>query len=124
QHHPHPLANRELLQPRLLPLGAASFGLAQVIDNVLALDPLHGRIQHFLLAVRVFVEDCVPLRFAHLLENNLLGKLGGYAAQRAGVAVEPDLAASSAPGASALASSSVIWFSGSSMGSPSATTVL
>ena len=43
--------------------------------------------------MRVFVEDGVALGFAHLLEDDLLGQLRGDAAQRAGVAIQADLAA-------------------------------
>ncbi len=93
QHHAQPLAHRELLKTRLLALGAAGFGLAQVEDHVLALDALHRGIQHFFLAVRILLEDRVALGFADLLEDHLLGQLRGNAAQRRGVAVHADLAA-------------------------------
>ncbi len=93
QHHAHALAHAELLQPRLLALGAARLGLAQVEDYVLALEALHRRVQHFLFAVRILLEDRVALRLAHLLEDDLLGQLRGDAAQRAGVAIDANLAA-------------------------------
>ncbi len=93
QHHAHALADGELLQPRLFALGAAGFGLAQVVDHVLAFDALHGGVQHFLLAMGVLLEDRVALGFTHLLEDDLLGQLRGDAAQRAGVAIEANLAA-------------------------------
>ena len=74
-------------------LGAARFRFAQVENDVLALDALHRRIQYFLLAMRILVEDRVALRLAHLLEDHLLGKLRGDAAQRRGIAIHTDLAA-------------------------------
>ncbi len=93
QNNAHALADGELLETRLFALGAAGFGLAQVVDDVLAFDALHGRVEHFLFAMRVFLEDRVALGFTHLLEDDLLGQLRGDAPQRAGVAIEPDLAA-------------------------------
>ena len=74
-------------------LGAAGLGLAQVVDDVLALDALDGGVEDFLFAVRVLLEDRVALGFADLLEDDLLGQLRGDAAQGAGVAIEADLAA-------------------------------
>ena len=44
-------------------------------------------------AVVVLVEDGVALGFAHLLEDDLLGHLGGDAAERRGVLVEAELTA-------------------------------
>ncbi len=93
QHHAHALAYGELLQPRLLALGAARLGFAQVVDDVLALDALDRRVQDFFFAVRVFLEDRVALGLADLLEDDLLGQLRGDAAQRAGVAIDADFAA-------------------------------
>ena len=93
QHDANALTDGELLEARLLALGAARFGLAEVEDHVLALDALDRGVQDFLLAVRVFLENGVPLGFAHLLEDHLLGKLCGDAAQRSGVFVHADLAA-------------------------------
>ena len=43
--------------------------------------------------MRVFVEDCVPLRLAHLLEDHLLGHLRGNAPQHVGRLVVANLAA-------------------------------
>ncbi len=65
----------------MLSLGAAGFGLAQVVDHVLALDTLDGRVQDFLFAVGVLVEDRVALGLADLLKDDLLGELGGDAAK-------------------------------------------
>jgi hypothetical protein len=89
----HALAYAELFQPRLLALGAARFGLTQVVDHVLALDALHGRVEHFLFAVRIFLENCVALGFTYLLKDDLLGQLRGDASQGAGVAIDANLAA-------------------------------
>ncbi len=77
----------------MLALGTAGFGLAEIEDDVLALEALDGGVEHFLLAVRVFLENRVALGFAHFLEDHLLGKLRGDASQGRGVPVHADLAA-------------------------------
>src|SRR6185312_1361460 len=92
QHHAHALAHGKLLKARLLTLGAAGFRLADIEYRVLAFDALDGGVQDLLFAMGVFLEDGVALRFANLLENHLLGQLRGNAAQRAGVAIEANLA--------------------------------
>src|SRR6185437_8742559 len=93
QHHAHALAHGKLLKARLLTLGAAGFRLADIEYRVLAFDALDGGVQDLLFAMGVFLEDGVALGFANLLENHLLGQLRGNAAQRAGVAIEANLAA-------------------------------
>ena len=94
QHDAHALADGELLQARLLALGHPGFGFAQVEDDVLQLEPLDGGVQHFAQAVGVFLVDGIPLGFAHLLEDDLLGHLGGDAAQHVGRLVIADFSAS------------------------------
>src|ERR1019366_2394341 len=69
------LADGELLEAGLFTLGAAGFGPAEIVDHVLAFDPLDGGVQHFLFAVGVLVEDGVALGFADFLEYDLLGQL-------------------------------------------------
>jgi hypothetical protein len=72
----------------LLTLRHAGFRLAEVDDDVLAFDALYGGGEDFLFAMGVLVEYCVALSFADLLEDDLLGQLGGDAAERARVFVK------------------------------------
>src|SRR5208282_3363220 len=73
QHHPHALTDRELFKARLFALGASCFRLAEIVDYVLAFNALHGRVENFLFAMRIFLEDGVTLGFTHLLEDDLFG---------------------------------------------------
>ena len=87
------LADGELLEAGLLALGHAGFGLAEVEDDVHRLEALDRRVENLAGAVVVLVEDGVALGFADLLEDDLLGHLGGDAAERRSVLVEPKFAA-------------------------------
>jgi len=59
---------------------AAGFGLAQVVDDVLALDALHRRRSGLPFHGGRTPEDRVSLSLADLLEDDLLGQLGSDAA--------------------------------------------
>jgi len=87
------LTDAELLQARLFAFGATGFGLAEIVDDVLAFNALDGCVEDFFFAVRIFIEDGIALGFTHLLKDDLLGKLRGDAAEGAGVAIEANLAA-------------------------------
>ena len=87
------LADGELLQARLLAAGHAGFGLAEVEDHVLRLDALDGRVEHFVDAMVVLIENRVALGFADLLEDDLLCHLRGDAAEHVGGLVVANLAA-------------------------------
>ena len=87
------LADGELLEARLLALGHAGFGFAEVEDDVHGLEALDGGVEDLAGAVVVLVEDGVALGLADLLEDDLLGHLGGDTAERGGVLVETEFAA-------------------------------
>ena len=87
------LADGELLEAGLLALGHAGFGLAEVEDDVHGLEALDGGVEDLAGAVAVLVEYGVALGFADLLEDDLLGHLGGDAAEGRGVLVEAQLSA-------------------------------
>ncbi len=87
------LAYGELLEAGLLALGHAGFGFAEVEDDVHGLEALDGGVEDLAGAVVVLVEDGVALGFADLLEDDLLGHLGGDAAEGGGVLVEAEFAA-------------------------------
>ncbi len=74
-----PIAER--LQTRLLLARHARFGFAEIENHVWPFDPLDRGVDDFVHASDVFVVNRVPLGFAHLLENYLLGELGGDASQ-------------------------------------------
>src|SRR6185437_2200790 len=93
QHHPQALANGELLEARLLALGHAGFGLAEVEDDVHGLEALDGGGEDLAGTAAVLLKDGVALGLADLLEDDLLGHLGGDAAEGRGVLVEAQLAA-------------------------------
>src|SRR5207248_6410548 len=73
--HAHALANGERLKPRLFLARHARFRFADVKDHVGAFDALDGGVHDLTDTADVFVVDSVALGFAHLLENDLLGKL-------------------------------------------------
>ncbi len=87
------LADGELLEAGLLALGHAGFGFAEIEDDVHGLEALDGGVEDLSGAVAVLVEDGVALGFADLLEDDLLGHLGGDAAEGRGVLVEAEFAA-------------------------------
>ncbi len=87
------LAYGELLEAGLLALGHAGFGFAEVEDDVHRLEALDGGVEDLAGAVVVLVEDGVALGFADLLEDDLLGHLGGDASEGRGVLVEAEFAA-------------------------------
>ena len=93
QHDTDALADGELFEARLLAAGHAGLGLAEVEDDVLQLEALDGGVQDFADAVRVLIENGVALGFADLLEDDLLGHLGGDAAEDVGGLVVADFAA-------------------------------
>ncbi len=54
---------------------------AEVDDHVAVLDALHRAVDDLADAILVFVELAVALGLAHLLDDDLLGRLGGDAAE-------------------------------------------
>lgn len=54
---------------------------AQIHDDVAVLDPLHDAVEDLADAVLVLVELAGALGVAHLLDDDLLGRLGGDAAE-------------------------------------------
>src|SRR5581483_8841494 len=91
--HAHTLADGELFEAGLFALGHAGFGLAEVEDDVHGFEALDGGGEDLAGATAVLLEDGVALGLADLLEDDLLGHLGGDAAERRGVLVEAELAA-------------------------------
>ena len=87
------LSDRELLEARLLALRHAGFGFAQVEDDVHRFEAFHGGVKYLSDAAAVLLEDGIALGFADLLEDDLLGHLGGDAAEGGGVFVEAEFAA-------------------------------
>jgi hypothetical protein len=69
------------------------FGLAQVEDDVLQLKPLHGGVQYLAQTMGILLVDRVPFGFPDLLKDDLLGHLGGNAAQHVGRLVIANFAA-------------------------------
>ena len=55
--------------------------------------PLHRGVQYFAQAMRIFLVDGIPLGFAHLLKDDLLGHLRGDTAQHIRRLVIADFAA-------------------------------
>src|SRR5581483_2485547 len=76
-----PLAGSKRFQSRLLLARHAPFGLTQIDDHVLALGPLYRGVNDLADAPDVLVIDRIALGLAHLLKDDLLGKLGGNASQ-------------------------------------------
>ncbi len=68
----------------MLLLGEARLGLSQIEDEVRAFDSFDGAIHQLADAARIFLIDRLPLGFAHLLKNHLLGGLSGDAPQQIG----------------------------------------
>ena len=58
-----------------------ALGAAQVDDDVAVLDPLHRAVDDLADAVLVFAVVALALGLAHLLHDDLLGVLGGDAAE-------------------------------------------
>ncbi len=75
------LADVVSLETRLFALGHARFGAAHVDDYVGAFDALDNAVHKLADARVIFVVDGVALGFAHLLQDHLLGRLRGDAAE-------------------------------------------
>ena len=82
--HTDSVAHGEALQARLLPPGKSTLCRSQVDNHVGALGPLHQAGDHLADPLAVFFEDALPFRLANLLQNHLLGRLGGNAPQDVG----------------------------------------
>src|SRR5208282_2155621 len=65
----------ERFQTRLVLAGHLGLGLTQIHDDVLAFLALDGGVDDFPDTADVLVVNRVPFRLAHLLKNDLLGKL-------------------------------------------------
>ena len=79
--HAQTIAEIVSFQARLLALGHAGFGAAQIDDYIGAFKALDDAIDQLADAPVIFVEDGVALGLAHLLHDDLLGGLRGDAAQ-------------------------------------------
>ena len=82
-----------MFEARLLALGHAGFGFAEIEDDVHRLEALDGGVEDLSGAMVVLVEDRVALGLADLLKDDLLGHLGGDTAEGSGVLVEAEFAA-------------------------------
>src|SRR5260221_2447921 len=80
----HAVAHAEVFKLALFLLGKPRFGFSEIHDQVLALNALHAAVDQLAHAAGIFREDGFTLGFAHLLQNHLLGGLGGDAPQRVG----------------------------------------
>src|SRR6185437_6375515 len=80
-HHADTLANGKRFKPRLFFTRSFRFRFADIEDHVRAFDPLYSRVDDLAHAADVLVVHSVALGFAHLLENDLLRKLRGDAAE-------------------------------------------
>src|SRR5262249_29660860 len=76
-----PVARPVRLARHLIAHRQHRLGAAQVDDDVAALEPPHDAGDQLALAILVLVEDVLALRLAHALQNDLLGGLGGDAAE-------------------------------------------
>ncbi len=74
----------------LLALGQHGFGAAQPDGDVLAADALYRTVDQLALAAAEVLEQVLALGLAHALEQDLLGRLGGDAAEALGGAVDHD----------------------------------
>src|SRR5580692_3158157 len=91
-HAAHTLTRSERLQPRLLFLRHAPFGLAQVDDDVLTFVALDGGVDDLAHASDVLVVNRVAFGFAHLLEDDLLRQLRSDTSQNVGRLVGAEFA--------------------------------
>src|SRR5262249_1710291 len=87
------VADAVTFEARLLLLREPRFGLAEVEHVVGSLDPLDGAVDELARAAGVFVENGLTLGFADFLEDDLLGGLGGDAAEGFGVLRDADFGA-------------------------------
>ena len=78
---PDPLAGVVALAGDLLAAGQDAVGLAEVDDDRPALEPLHGAGDQLAALVLELVEEAVALGLADLLDDDLLGGLGGDPAE-------------------------------------------
>src|SRR5262249_50779748 len=98
QEHLDPLTGSVALGRHLLADGHDRLGLAQLDDHRPRVRTLDDAVQHLALAVGEFLVDAVPLVVADLLENDLLGGLGGDAAEIVGGSLDADLVTDLGPG--------------------------
>ena len=95
---PDPLVGVVALAGDLLAPGQDRVGLAQVDDDRPALEPLHRPGDQVAALVLELVEEAVPLGLADLLDDHLLGRLGGDPAQLGRVHLDPVLGRFDGPG--------------------------
>ena len=76
-HSPDPVTGRIVLRARLLPSREERFDASGLDDDVAVFETLDRPRHHFAESVAELVVDVVALRFPHLLEDHLLGGLGG-----------------------------------------------
>src|SRR5882724_672736 len=76
------------LARHLIAHGQQRLGAAEIDDDVAALEPTHDARDELALAVLVLVEDVLALGLAHALQDDLLGRLRGDAAEALPRAVE------------------------------------
>ena len=78
--------------------GRMRVGLAEVDDDRPALEPLHRAGDQVAALVLELVEEAVPLGLADLLDDHLLGRLGGDPAELGGVHLDAVLGRVDRPG--------------------------
>ena len=78
---PDPLAGVVALAGDLLAAGQEGVGLAEVDDDRAPLEPLDGAGDQVAALVLELVEEAVALGLADLLDDHLLGGLGGDPAE-------------------------------------------
>ena len=83
-HAANAVAHAVAFEARLLALGQAGFGLAEIDHQIETFDALDGGVDQFAHAVGIFAVNGFALGFADLLKDDLLGGLRGDAAQRVG----------------------------------------
>src|SRR3989442_1963801 len=77
----HPVIGVVALAGNLLALGDHRLRLAQVHDHVALLDPVDGAADDLALLVDELGVDCVTLGIPHPQQDDMLGRLGGDAAE-------------------------------------------
>src|SRR6185369_12241587 len=84
-HNPNAFTDGERFQARLFFARGASFGFAEIKNEIRAFLPLHGSVDDLAHASDVLVVNRVALGFAHLLEDHLLRDLCRNTAQSRGI---------------------------------------
>ena len=78
------IADREVLESRLIALRQLAFGLSQFDDDVAVFIPLHDAVDDFADVLVILGVNALAFGFADLLKDDLLGHLRRNAAQADG----------------------------------------